>query len=457
MNGLFTRIPAWAASSHGRQWHSLLLLALVVSVCGCSTYQHRAQQFHAAVQQAQYDQALELTDQLFTRNDKILQLMTQGWLLHQQGQYKASNEQFELAKELNLQYLATSVSENIGSVIFNENVRTYVARPYEHLLIHFYVALNYLYLDSFDNALVEMRQADVSIQRWSFADAQLVNRAAPLIYSFSGLLYEMNRQPDEALIAYQRLYDVTQLSSNQVFAQQNIIRLASQLKRNDLLDQWPDRQPLPMTSAHQIINIRTAGTVSQMVEQRVSTLSAGYIGRGNTVYPAGISVALPYYPPYAAARVPFDGEQFVYDVNQQARTDLESRIGHIQARAFARVAGKIGVTEVTRQESPLAALLLNIIGNVNERADTRSWSVLPATISLHRLWLNEKEFQQQLITLNEPGFNLVLPAGSVQRLMTQATYNLPALVMVLPAKPINLIVKSHTMPSGATDRQPVMQ
>jgi hypothetical protein len=86
--------------------------------------------------------------------------------------------------------------------------------------------------------------------------------------------------------------------------------------------------------------------------------------------------------------------ELVDDVNAIARKSLEDRLPAIAARAVARMVLKNAVARKVKNQNRdegSGALLLSIMTDVgaivSERADTRSWSLLPGNILMARLAL----------------------------------------------------------------------
>jgi hypothetical protein len=115
-----------------------------------------------------------------------------------------------------------------------------------------------------------------------------------------------------------------------------------------------------------------------------------------------LSVAVPKFVqrPVPVARFEIsDGSEsatseLVEDVNAIARKSLEDRLPAITARAVARMVAKNAMAKKIKNQSENAgsgALLLSIVTDVgaivSERADTRSWSLLPGNFLMARLEL----------------------------------------------------------------------
>ena len=115
------------------------------------------------------------------------------------------------------------------------------------------------------------------------------------------------------------------------------------------------------------------------------------------------SVALPKFVqrPVPVARFELSegaqsaSSEIVEDVNAMARKSLEDRLPAITARAVARMLVKNAAVKNVKKQSENAGavgLLMSIASDVgaiaSERADTRSWSLLPGNFLMARLSLS---------------------------------------------------------------------
>ena len=63
--------------------------------------------------------------------------------------------------------ITVSVTEQIGSVIINDRTRAYVGEEFEQVLLHVYMALNFLEMNRADAARVEALQIDLTLRQFS--------------------------------------------------------------------------------------------------------------------------------------------------------------------------------------------------------------------------------------------------------------------------------------------------
>ena len=145
-----------------RQFFGLLVLLAVFVLPGCATYSVGIAKVEHETGNRNLAGALKSLDELkLNGSDRMLYYLNKGTLLRLQGDYAASNQQFESAKSL-MEYLsAISVTEQTGSVVVNDTVKAYEGTGNEQLLIYAFKELNYLQSGDVDDAAVEARQFDI--------------------------------------------------------------------------------------------------------------------------------------------------------------------------------------------------------------------------------------------------------------------------------------------------------
>lgn len=143
----------------------------------------------------------ETKDDVYGDNSQFLYHFDQGTLLHYGGKNKESVKHFEKAEQVYEDLYTKSVSNEAAAIVTNDNVRPYRARPFELLLMYQYQILNYLALGDLDGALVEVRRAQLAMERLYQKDKDKVNDSGWLRY-LSAIVYEMAGEEDDAAISY---------------------------------------------------------------------------------------------------------------------------------------------------------------------------------------------------------------------------------------------------------------
>ena len=143
----------------------------------------------------------EEKDDIYGDNSVFLYHFDQGALHHYNGKNKESIKHFEKAEQVYEDLYTKSVTNETAAILTNDNVRPYRARPFEILLMYQYQILNYLAIGDLDGALVEVRRAQLAMERLYQKDKDKVNDSGWLRY-LSAIVYEMSGEQDDAAISY---------------------------------------------------------------------------------------------------------------------------------------------------------------------------------------------------------------------------------------------------------------
>lgn len=418
-------------------------LRAIAVCCGlllaaCVPYNLRALDFRQALLAGQPASALQQLElQRGGRLDRALYELNKGMLLHMTGDFAGSNEWLEQAKQRMRELEATSVSENLTAVTVNEATRSYAGQPYELLSVYAYKALNYLLLGQSDAARVEVLQADVRMREWESAGELRAFEASAFMRYLSGLVFEMQREWDDALIAYRKAYEVYTKTGGAVPVQlqKDLLRLSAFRGGKDELARyvrefsgtdWESMKSLK--SKAELIVFAHYGAVPVMQEH------VAYNYSPELQYQ--VAIALPFYPPRSdytpSVAVEVDGAmhraEILQDLDALARKDLESRMAGLTLRAMARMVLKKKMSHEMRKDNALAGFIADVAGLATERADTRSWVTLPESVHVLRLGLTPGEHSVAAVGLPSPRL-LSLKVGdmavvSVHELMGRNIYAL---------------------------------
>ena len=379
----------------------LVLAGLALSQAGCvvGIARHQSDLEHY-LRNNQTAEALEVVElrRRVSRN-KSIYLLDKAMLLRMQQEFEASNTAFEEAKDVIEEFDAISLREQAASVTINDLMRSYLPPTFERVLIHCFKAMNYLELRQYDDARVEVLQLDEFLK-------QQDGFRLPFARYLSGLVFEFNQEPDNALIAYRKAYEAYRDNGRAIpsLLQQDLLRLTDYLGRVDehrrfdeefALVSWPTQQRfreqaravailfnglIPRKHSHEIL----AQSPSDGRMHRIST--PFYERRYTRVHGAMLASDL-------AAN---DSELFA-DLDRHARAALEDEMPAIIARTVARVAVKNQVAHEAGEEQPLFGLALNVLAVLSEQADTRAWNTLPQEILVTRLELEPGLYDLQLL------------------------------------------------------------
>lgn len=385
----------------------LLAGLLLLLQSGCASY---SRSFEQEIQTlASHDPAAALNaldEQDHPERNRLLYHLNRAMLLHMLGDYKTSNEQFELAKKIIEEYQAASISEESAAFFINDGTRTYTGSPLEQLMIHVYAAINYLLQDKIDEARVEALQIDVRLRQLQEDDPDSILSIDPFVRYLTGIIYEDLGETDNAMIAYRKAYNAYQEHHKAygialpVQLQLDLLRASQQLGLKQEYQQFRERfdlNPRPVEKpAGELIVLFHNGLAPIKRSQRIGQVdpSTGYL----------VHFAVPVYErrdsPISHARIIAGQSQQVTepveDITSIALRTLEENMGAITARALARAVVKYKMSRQAGENNGLAGLMMNIAGVVTEQADTRSWLTLPGEIQMARVTLAPGDYNVKL-------------------------------------------------------------
>ena len=144
---------------------TLLLFFLFFN--SCATYNLKSQEFQTALQQGETEKALKFIDAnsfLKKKRNLLLYYFEKGKIAYLNGDYELSNSllnKADLFIEENKKYLGGKV---LG-MLLNSEMETYTGEDFEKVTIHYYKALNYIFLNKLDEALVEAKRINLQLQQ----------------------------------------------------------------------------------------------------------------------------------------------------------------------------------------------------------------------------------------------------------------------------------------------------
>ena len=400
--------------------------ACLAALAACATFSDTIQSTERSLAQQQPKVALvEYEKNKPGSADQVLYLMNRGMLLRMAGDYEQSTRELEEAKKLTDNLRAVSLREQALSFAVNDSTTSFIGEDFEQVMVHAYLALNYLEQRQLDAARVEALQADLLLRQG--AQGVLIRPYTEDAFTryLTGIVYEDERDWSDAMIAYRKAYEAYQGQLGRFGValpeplKHDLIRLADRMG----LDQEAERyrksfgikdtlSAAALLERGEIILTVHAGLAPAKREHAVTVVNPN-TGRL-------LRLALPQYHsrghPFAYARVSVESQSAttsrVTNIDAIAIKSLESRMPAITARALARMIAKDSMAKAASSGDrgssgqALAGLAINIVAVLSERADTRSWFTLPGEIHLARLSLPPGSYRGR-IELYGPGGNLL--------------------------------------------------
>ena len=369
---------------------ALVLAAMALGQGACvGIIQHGGELDHY-LSNNQTARALELIESRRGQSrNKSIYLLDKAMLLRMQQQLEASNSAFEEAKNVIEKLDAISLREQAAALTVSDSMRSYLPRPFERTLIHCFKAMNYLELRQLDDARVEILQLDELFKQQD--DFQL-----PFARYLSGLVFELNQEPDNALVAYRKAYEAYRDSEREIpsLLQEDLLRLSDylgldaehrQFALEFAVENWPTQQQVRQQA--RAVAILNNGLIPRKHSHEIMAQSPGdgqlhristpfYEQRNTRVYSAAFG-----------SDASVSHAELFADLERHARAALNDEMPGIIARTVARVSIKNKVVDDTREQQPLLGFALNVAAVLSEQADTRAWYTLPQEILVMRLEL----------------------------------------------------------------------
>ena len=389
----------------------LIMLSGLFVLQGCSHYSAKNQGVRSQIEAGRPDLALkDFEKKSQDASDKVLNHLHKGMLKRMVGDYQQSNKDFEIAKKEMEDLYTTSVTQAVGSAVVNDTVRDYAGDRYEQVLVHSYMALNYLALGMVDSARVEVLQADVKMREWGETPLE-----DPFVRYLSGIIFEALGEYDQALVSYRKAVKVYKSTiskhglsvPNQL--KKDLLRMLSYEGMRNELRQYESEFGIKFDRAAERNNgyliaildnglgpVRTQTTIrtwAPAINQRLKIALPAYKGKSKPTKSARLAINDQYYN--------FDT---VENIDGMARSALEAEMPSITLRAVARMVVKHQTAkEAEKRGGGLMGLAFKIGGLVSEIADTRSWSSLPQKIQLIRIPLAPGNYKTRIEMMNNRG------------------------------------------------------
>lgn len=395
-----------------------MLTRLALSLCclwllnACAFKQHQIGDIADDLERFGVQQSLTNLDKIEPQTaDNALYLLNRGSLKYLAGDFEGSIKDLEAAKQLMASLQAISLTENLGAFTVNETLRAYAGSPSELVIVHQWLAFNYLQLGNLDAARVEMLQADVTMKALAGKDTLQGQLAS--VHFLTGLIYECNHEYDNALISYRFAAEIMQRRHQPLPSAliDSLLQLSDRLDLKTEYQGYVKRFGRTVSDNYrqqkQLVVFASRGLVSRKKQQLMPVFSVQH-----QVY---LSLALPYYPPrqqgsdVSQQNIPSLAypTQLIEDYDYLQRQDLAALMPKLTATSLLRAATKYqAVKNAQNNGNGMAAVLMNIATLVTEQADLRSWNILPANLQVARLSVDDQALANVVDTVARQGGEL---------------------------------------------------
>jgi hypothetical protein len=306
--------------------------------------------------------------------------LNKGTLLRLQGKYAESNKHFDAAKNLFERLNAISVTEQAASVSVNDTMKAYEGLPSEQMMVYAFEALNYLQSGDVDGAAVEARQFDVKQGLIAKKHPEAKYLSGAFVRYLNSMVYESVGERDSARIEMQKAVDGYKAQGSAVPS-----ALTADLARVTAGN----------PSVSEVVFILHNGLGASVDENNIRVTNPFYSPGQNKdllmlslAVPKFVKRSLPVSHVVLSASAVSAKSEMVEDVNGIAEKSFNDRMPTIIARGIARMVAKNVAAKAAKDKvgnNPLFNIVADVATNMSERADTRSWSLLPGNIQMARL------------------------------------------------------------------------
>lgn len=410
-----------------------LFCFLVIGIAqSCATYYQSTYDFNQAFEKGELENALA---QLRTspsrdyRKKEFLYQVNSGLLLSILGRYEESNVHLESAFLLGEDYHKNYINE-AASFLTNPQFISYRGEDHEHLLLLYYKAINFLKMKKTDEALVECRRLNIRLQQLSdrYSDDKKYKRDA-FIHLLMGIIYETDKDYNNAFIAYRNAYEIYQSDYTELFGLSappqlkiDLVKTAmlagmsneflyykEEFGMQDYIYQEPEGGELVFFWHNGLVPVKSEWSVNFAITRNDNWVTFHNAELGLSFpFPIGdydekekrgladlefFRVAFPKYierPTYfRGAVLAIDSLQVplepIEDINRIAFKVLQQRMTLEFSKALLRAAVKKVTEYQFRKENKALGSLFGLFGAITEKADTRNWQTLPYAIYYSRV------------------------------------------------------------------------
>ena len=429
------------------KWYILIIAFLLLD--GCATYYTKNLQFQQQFVSGNIeaaDKTLTASGKKVKQKDILLYYLNKGVVMQMLGDYTESNKYFEQAY-IYIEDFKKNLAAEAASLITNPSVKPYPGEDHEVVLIHYYMALNYILLGNLNEALVECRRLNNKLNALfdKYEYKKYRYKVDAFAHNLMGIVYDATGDANNAFIAYRNSYN----AYNEIYKSNFNVSVPEQLKQDLLRTAYLNGFREELRKYENEFNTRYSHRNNSgqgeliffwhngmgPVKSEWSINFAIQKGQGGAVMfvndemglsfpfvvPSAndrnklsdmkfIRVAFPKYverkPVYRGAYLNVGSGKYELDqaenVNAIAFSTLEDRMLRELGSSLLRLALKQIAEEQVRKESEGLGMLLSAVNAATEKADTRNWQTLPYLISYARIPLNEGE-HKAVLNVKEPG------------------------------------------------------
>ncbi len=412
----------------------------------CRTYYQINIDYNSQLQSHRYAEAEKSLDKLkllHKQRNELLLVLEKGKVTHLQKNYAESNVYFNKA-DLLIEDYNKVIKDYVLSATINSQLTFYRPEEFEKVFIHYYKALNYIYLNKYEDALVEAKRINLKLHQLDDkykVDKNTYSKDA-FAHILMGLIYESTSDIGNAFIAYRNALEIYQTNGNVYMnvpipnqLKKDVIRCAFLNGFTDLQNNYekefgmkfnkqdvPDKElvlfwenGLSPVKEEWSINFTVlpgqTGFVT-IVNTDLGISIPFQLGTSNNVSASDFKMIRLAFPKYTDRQSLYKDitlhlgsknykTELIEDVNTIARQTLKDRFANEIYAALSRLLVKQAAEIALRKQNQELGSVLSVVNSATEKADTRQWQSLPDQISYARIPIeNEIQISTTISSIN---------------------------------------------------------
>jgi hypothetical protein len=407
-------------------------------IIGCATYYTKNIEFQNYLAQGDFNKAniwLNKNTKDSDGKNKLLYYLNRGYVSWILQDYNESNKNFAIAENVIEDYIQNYYLDAL-TLISNPTIKPYKPEDFEVVMLNYFMALNYLQLNQFEDAIVECKRINIKLNQLNdkYKDHKNRYQRDAFANNLMGIIYESQKDYNNAFIAYRNALEIYETDYKEYFnisvpdqLKIDLLRTAYLTGFNEELKFYEDKfnvqynhqenengelvffwlngyGPYKSESSINFTKIPNSnhGYVT-MVDNEYDLSFPLYIGNKSKKEKDAFEdlrffrVAFPKYmerkPIFTSASINANSENYkleqVQNINDIAFKTLKDRMVREMASAIMRLATKKALEALADEQDEGLGTLLNIVNTLTEKADTRNWQTLPYSISYARIPLKK--------------------------------------------------------------------
>jgi hypothetical protein len=411
-------------------YSTLMMLGLV----SCMSYYQQNNALMQAVYNQNYSKALSLMDEkskmATVKRNRLLYYLNKGSVYSLNNQPDSSLIYLRKAD-----YFIEDFSKNstayLETMVTNKSYSTYEGEDFEKVLLHYYAAMNYLQLNSLDEALIEAKRMLLKMQKNTdkYQSKNKYKRDA-FAHNLLGIIYDAQGAYNDAFIAYRNALEVYASDYKQFFNTEVPLQLKYDILRTAYLSGFKEEfekyqedfklqvQPEKYISQKQVLVFWNNGLCPIKDQSSINFLIVPQQNGAYQIVNTELGISIPYYnsdkkanadlldmrfiriviPKYVSRKLKYTNAWISSNSNERYPLQLAENVDAIAFKSLSdRMLKELGesllrtflkqlaVYQAEKNKKDGLALAVSLYGAISEQADTRNWQLLPAQIQYVRV------------------------------------------------------------------------